>query len=189
MYVQEIPRIVTIRKNITNSNASSMLVLYSNNSEEIRQGYTIPWDSHVTVNSYLTNLRLTAIIKSLPEANFPQFELGESRQSKQMKALSMQWGSSRKQVGFYQGKEGDWSLLGACSLINPGGYPFVQIDLLNFLTSNLTDELGDGESYAIRLEDVGTGLLGTGDTLTIKGSIKEEIIVVAPSKVRNLVIE
>lgn len=123
----------------------------------------------------LVSLRAIATIISIDQVALPEFELLDNDTERLVKALAVQWTSPRKQLGIYHSTDGgvNWIKVGAQSLINSSGYPYSTHDLLNFLTGESGREYPDGSGIGIRLEDVGTGLLGVGDKVVIDGSFVE----------------
>lgn len=123
----------------------------------------------------LSHLRANATIVSTDTVDLPNFELLDNDTERLVKALAVQWESPRKQLGIYQSIDGgvNWVKIAAQTLINSNGYPYTSHDLLAFLTGDSVREYPDGSSIGVKLEDVGTGLLGVGDRLVIDGSYTE----------------
>lgn len=130
----------------------------------------------------LNNLRAIATITSIAEVDLPQFENIDSDTDRMIKALDVQWKSPRKQLAIMQSIDGGstWVKTGAVSLLNSGGYPYTTHNLLNFLTEDVAREFADGHQVGLRLEDVGTGLLGAGDQIIIDGGFVEEFTMMEP---------
>jgi len=131
----------------------------------------------------LNNLRAIATITSLPEIALPNFENLDSDTERMIKVLDVQWKSPRKQLAIMQSADGGttWIKTAALSLLNSGGYPYTNHNLLNFLTDDVAREFPDGHRIGLRLEDVGTGLLGAGDSVIIDGSYVEEFSFMEPT--------
>lgn len=178
MQIEKFPRVKLIQVGITNANASNILTIYSNDPNEVRTSYSIDANSKVVLNGFIKNLRIYAAIKSLAEVELPNFDLGESNTSKQLKVLNLEWKSPRKQISVFVGQlPSDWQLLGSISLLNPTGYPYRQYNLLDLITDNLAAEIGEFGRIGVRLDDVGYGLLGADDTISLYGSVTEEIFI------------
>jgi hypothetical protein len=131
----------------------------------------------VSRNIFIKNLKAYASIKSLPEAELPDFLLEDSETEKLNKVLDVEWGANRKQLNLLLGVENDWMSIGETSLLNPAGYPYRIYNLLDIVTDNLAFELGDNASLAVKIEDVGFGLLDENDVVNIYGSYIEELLI------------
>jgi hypothetical protein len=129
----------------------------------------------------LNNLRAIASIPSLPQVDLPNFELLDSETERLTKALDVQWNSPRKQLAIMHSSDAGvtWHKIGAIAMFR-SAYPFTTHDLMNWLTPDTAREYPEGSAVGVRLEDVGTGLLGAGDTVIIDGSYIEEFTLTEP---------
>ncbi|MBF2016300.1 MAG: hypothetical protein IGS23_14065 [Rivularia sp. T60_A2020_040] len=128
-------------------------------------------------NKYLKNLKCYSAIKSIAEAELPNFNFDDSQSDKLNKVLDIEWKSPRKQLNLLIGNENNWMPIGETSLLNPMGYPYRINNLLDLLTDNLAFELGQDTQLAVKIEDVGYGLLEDTDLITIYGNYVEEIVI------------
>ncbi|WP_143755499.1 hypothetical protein [Gloeocapsopsis sp. IPPAS B-1203] len=153
----------------------------------------IPGHTIVNYNCFFKNLKAFAEIISLPEANLPDFELEDSETDKLYKVLDIEWKSARKQMTVYISPTSNtlnWVKVGSVSMLNPSGYPYRIYNLLDMFTDNLALELGENSAIGVGIDNVGHGLLGTSDKVTIHGSYVEEIFVqyTEPQPIINLTI-
>ncbi|NJM22597.1 MAG: hypothetical protein HC907_29765 [Richelia sp. SM1_7_0] len=128
-------------------------------------------------NKYLKNLKAYSAIKSIDEADLPNFNFDDSESEKLNKVLDIEWKSPRKQLNLLIGNSNDWMPIGEISLLNPMGYPYRINNLLDLLTDNLAFELGEETQLAVKIEDVGYGLLTNTDLITIYGNYVEEVVI------------
>lgn len=128
-------------------------------------------------NKYLKNLKAYSAIKSIDEADLPNFNFDDSESEKLNKVLDIEWKSPRKQLNLLIGSSSDWMPIGEISLLNPMGYPYRINNLLDLLTDNLAFELGEETQLAVKIEDVGYGLLTNTDLITIYGNYVEEVVI------------
>ncbi|MGB3761270.1 MAG: hypothetical protein WBA07_33665 [Rivularia sp. (in: cyanobacteria)] len=138
-----------------------------------------PHQRVISRNKFIKNLKAYASINSLPEAVLPDLLLEDSEFEKLNKVLNVEWGANRKQLNLFigSGTEDDWMPIGETSLLNPAGYPYRIYNLLDILTDNLAFEMGNDVALAVRVEDVGFGLLADNDKVNIYGSYVEEIVI------------
>ena len=164
--------------------SSTIKVVYENSGlfvgNEFKPGQTI-----IGFNAFIKNLRVFASVPSLPEAPFPDFKNTDSSTQKLIKTLDIEWGTPRKQLDIFitdvpNPVINDWSQIGSVSLLNPYGYPFRVYNLMDLFTDNLALELGENGKIAVRMFDVGQGLLAIQDSVVIHGSYTEEIFLQSP---------
>lgn len=132
----------------------------------------------ISHNVFIKNLKAHAKIGSLSPVKLPNFTLEDSETDKLYKTLDIEWNSPRKQLNLFisNNEQANWHQVGAISLLNPAGYPYRIYNLMDLITPNLAIELGDNGTIGIQIQDVGFGLLQTGDNVTIHGSYIQEII-------------
>lgn len=138
---------------------------------------TNPRHKILSRNKYLKNLKCYSVINSIDEAELPNFNFDDSESEKLNKVLDIEWKSPRKQLNLLIGNNNNWLPIGEISLLNPMGYPYRINNLLDLLTDNLAFELGEETQLAVKIEDVGYGLLANTDLITIYGNYIEEVVI------------
>lgn len=138
-----------------------------------------PRHSIVSRNKFIKNLKAYTKINSTAETAIPDFNLEDSETEKLHKVLDVEWNSERKQLDLLVGNsaDNDWMSVGETSLLNPNGYPYRIYNLLDLLTDNLAFEFGDNLNVAVKITDVGYGLLTGTDEVNIYGSYAEELVI------------
>lgn len=181
MPISTINRVKTITLPLTSNNGTEIVTVYQNN-DLISGNEFLPTYKIVSFNSFIKNLKVYASIKSLPEANLPDFQLADSATQKVQKVLDIEWKSARKQLNVYiaSDKNTEWEQVGSVSLLNPSGYAFRIYNLMDLFTDNLALELGENSRIGISVENVGHGILTSNDKVTVHGSYIEEIILQSP---------
>lgn len=136
----------------------------------------------------LSNLRCKVTIQSISAISFPDIKLADTDIEALTKTLDAQWKGERKQLEVLLSLDGtNWESVGAISLINSGGYPYYTIRIMDHITDDTAYEMGEGAAVAVQLRNVGTGLLGAGDTLVIHGNYVEEFTLLEPqSSIGNI---
>lgn len=165
----------TIQLSLTQQSGNNIIELINNSLPTTFN----PTNNIISRNKFIKNLKAYASIKSLPEAQLPDFLLEDSETEKLNKVLDVEWGAQRKQLSLLIRKDSnsDWMSIGETSLLNPSGYPYRIYNLLDIVTDNLAFELSDTASLGVQVEDVGYGLLTTDDKLNIYGSYIEEFVI------------
>lgn len=181
MPISIINRAKTITLPLNSDNGTNIVTIYQNN-DLVSGNELLPTYKIVSFNSFIKNLKVYASIKSLPEANLPDFQLADSATQKVQKVLDIEWKSARKQLNAYiaSDKSAAWQQVGSLSLLNPSGYAFRIYNLMDMFTDNLALELGENSKIGISVENVGYGILAPNDKVTIHGSYVEEIILQSP---------
>lgn len=136
-----------------------------------------PRDRIISRNKYIKNLKAYSNITSITEANLPDFKFDDSESDKLNKVLDLEWNSPRKQINLLIGTDLLFFPIGEISILNPVGYPYRINNLLDLLTDNLAFELGQEVDLAVKIHDVGYGLLQEEDVITIFGNFVEEIVI------------
>jgi hypothetical protein len=136
---------------------------------------------HSTVNTYLKNLTLYTEVNSIPEADFPKFELDDSETDQLVKALSTAWKEARLELKLWIKKNNSkWYPRAIVSVQNPTIYPYKTYNLLDLLTDALSYEAADYFAIGVSIQDAGWGGIKGNDILIIDGSYKQSYIVVNP---------
>lgn len=152
-------------------------LIYSNQITDLVQHYA-PDETNVkgVLNAFLKNLKIYSEIVSLTAATVPDFSVAATRAEQQQVALEYEWNSPRFELRIISSNDGNvWVERGKISLINTAGYPYRLYDALDILTSNLAEEIGGQSQLAVQMIDVGYGLPQPADTITVSGSVTEEI--------------
>lgn len=165
----------TIQLSLVQENGSNVIKLTDNS---LPSNFNIT-NNIISRNKFIKNLKAYVSIKSLPEAELPNFLIEDSETEKLNKVLDVEWGAQRKQLNLLIRKDNnsDWMPIGETSLLNPTGYPYRIYNLLDIVTDNLAFELSDTASLGVQIEDVGYGLLTTDDKVNIYGSYIEEFVI------------
>ena len=165
-------KVQTIVKKLDVNSASNFIPLYINSGQQ----NNLPDTRVISVNAFVKNLKAYSKINSLPKTELPDFQLEDSETQKLNKVLDLEWNSPRKQLSLYIGEGESWEIVGSVSLLSSFGYPFRMYNLMDFFTDNLAIELGINGKLGVRIEDVGSGLLASNDTVTVHGSYVEEVV-------------
>lgn len=156
----------------SSTQGSIVPVTHNNLTNNLNHQYNV-----VSRNKFIKNLKAYASINSIAEAALPEINLEDTETEKLYKALDIEWNSPRKQIDLLIGTNNDWMNVGESSLLNPSGYPYRLYNLLDLLTDNLAFEFGDNINLAVKITDVGYGLLQDSDRVNIYGSYIEEIVI------------
>lgn len=135
-----------------------------------------PYDRVQTLRFYgfITSLRMKVDINSIAESVLPNLEADASRTERLTALRDMEWRSARKQISFYlKTARVDWQQIFDISLLNR--LPYYQVNLLPYLTDNISFDTSNDCQIGARITDAGYGLLGSADRITIYGSVREEI--------------
>ncbi|NEP01257.1 MAG: hypothetical protein F6K58_21880 [Symploca sp. SIO2E9] len=152
-------------------------LLYSNQITDLVQHYA-PGEINVKaiLNAFLKNLKVYSEITSLTAAPVPNFSAVATKAEQQQIALEYEWTSPRFALRIVSSNDGNfWIERGKIALINSAGYPYRLHDVLDILTSNLAEEIGGQSQLAVQMIDVGYGFPQPTDTITVSGSVTEEI--------------
>jgi len=169
--VKNFSKVQTISKTLNAATGSTIVTIYENTK---LKDYKL---NLLSKNGFIKNLKCYAKITSLAEATLPSFAIDDSETDKLYKTLNVEWGSARKQLNLYISNDRlTWQPIGAISLLNPSGYPYRIYNLLDIYTDNIALEVGINGRIGVNIQDVGYGLLGSGDSLTIFGSYLEEVV-------------
>lgn len=123
---------------------------------------------------FITSLRLMIDISSVSEAPIPDISDVASSQERLIAVRAMEWESPRKQLELLiKTSKTDWYRIAFISLLNRE--PYYHVDLMPYLTNNLSFDTGNDFLLAARIVNVGYGLLQNVDIVTVFGSVKEEI--------------
>jgi hypothetical protein len=170
--IETIPISQTIAKRFNASTGSVIIEIFNNVVTRELPGEV------VVINGFLKNLKAHARIGSLAPVKLPNFTLEDSETDKLYKTLDIQWNSARKQLNLYlSDNQNAWYQVGAVSLLNPSGYPYRIYNLMDLLTENLAEELGENGRIGISIQDVGYGELQGTDEVVIHGSYIQEVTV------------
>ena len=175
--LMQIPRAGAIAHEFTDSSDDQIVTIYTAGTSTEAQAMKAD-PNYAGMIGLLSDLRCFASVTSLTEVALPTFELEDDQVTRTVKVLDVQWKSPRKQLEFYmQPPGGSWLRIGAVAILNSGGYPYTTINLLGLITDDTAYELPDGVSIGLKLQDVGTGLLSAGDSITIYGRYTEEFTI------------
>jgi hypothetical protein len=135
-----------------------------------------PYDRVQTLRFYgfITSLRMKVDINSIQESVLPNLEADASRTERLTALRDMEWRSPRKQISFYlKTAYVDWQPIFDISLLNR--LPYYQVNLLPYLTDNISFDTSNDCQLGARITDAGYGLLSGEDRITLYGSVREEI--------------
>jgi hypothetical protein len=130
------------------------------------------------INEYLEieNLKAVSWIYSIPEVEFPVFELEDTESKQLLTAINLEWKSPRIQMDVVVSLDSNttWQRIAAYSLLNPNPYPYREYELGNHT-------LGDNSMLGIQIRNVGFGLLQNGsagqDRVTVFADLKRVITI------------
>ena len=135
-----------------------------------------PFDRVQTLRFYgfITSLRMKVDINSLLEADIPNLDADTSRTERLTALRNMEWNAPRKQISFFmRTSRVDWQPIFDVSLLNR--LPYYQVNLLPYLTDNISFDTGNDFMLGAQIADVGYGTLQASDRVIIFGSVREEI--------------
>ncbi|MEH1821936.1 MAG: hypothetical protein V7L31_23125 [Nostoc sp.] len=137
-------------------------------------------------NLILNNIQAIAYIYSLPQVEFPVFDLTESDSQQLLTAINLEWSGQRIQLdGLVRvGSGGTYQRITSNSLTNPHPYPYKSFTIDNQV-------LGNEDMLAFQIRNAGFGLLQTGaggsDTVTISADLTTTITVEEVPAVPNII--
>jgi hypothetical protein len=172
-------RSVNILEEFNSSNTNQLKILYS-------PGSVSRYDRVQTLRFYgfLNSLKITVDIKSIPEIEIPDFGSSSNRTQRIVAARDMEWASARKHLELLvKNSRVTWQHVATISLQNR--IPYYQVDLMAYLTNNLTFDMGNDFMLGARIVDAGWGKLQNADRVTFFGSVKEEITTI-PSNAEEI---
>jgi hypothetical protein len=135
-----------------------------------------PFDRVQTLRFYgfITSLRMRVDINSMVEADIPNLDADTSRTERLTALRDMEWKSPRKQISFFMKTARlDWQPVFDVSLMNR--LPYYQVNLLPYLTDNISFDTSNDFLLGAQIVDVGYGKLSSTDRVLIFGSVREEI--------------
>lgn len=154
---------------------AGITTIYEPQNLYIGQDY-LPNYQLIGFNTFIKNLRVFSQITSLGVAPLPEIELTDSNTQKLVKVLDAEWQSERKQLNLYLSNNNIWKQIGSLSLLRPFGYPFRIYNIMSQYTNGLMLELGSDSRIGVQVQDVGYGLIASGDRVTVFGNYVEELI-------------
>ncbi|MBD2150805.1 hypothetical protein H6F44_11835 [Pseudanabaena sp. FACHB-1277] len=135
-----------------------------------------PYDRVQTLRFYgfITSLRMRVDINSMVEADIPNLDADTSRTERLTALRDMEWKSPRKQISFFiKTSRLGWQPVFDVSLLNR--LPYYQVNLLPYLTDNVSFDTSNDFLLGAQIVDVGYGKLSGTDRVLIFGSVREEI--------------
>jgi hypothetical protein len=166
-------KVRTIAKRIDANTSPGIITIYENLGNQ----NTVAGTTTLSINAFIKNLKAFTRINSLSPIKLPNFRLEDSETDKLYKTLDIEWNSARKQLNLFISDSSQWELVGSVSLLNPSGYPYRMVNLMDLYTDNLAIELGENGKLGVQIQDVGYGSLTGNDLVTIHGSYVEEIVI------------
>jgi hypothetical protein len=160
MLQQSFQRSVNILQEFSSRNTDDLITLYTSSS-------TTPYDRVQSLRFYgfLTSLKITVDIKSIEEVAIPNITNSSNRTDRIVAARDMEWRSARKHLDLLvKNSRVTWQHLATISLQNR--IPYYQVDLMPYLTNNLTFDMGNDLKLAARIVDAGYGKLQARDRVT-----------------------
>jgi hypothetical protein len=135
-----------------------------------------PFDRVQTLRFYgfITSLRMKVDINSMVEADIPNLDADTTRTERLTALRNMEWNAPRKQISFFMRTARlDWQPIFDVSLLNR--LPYYQVNLLPYLTDNISFDTGNDFTLGAQIVNVGYGLLQASDRVILFGSVREEI--------------
>lgn len=132
-------------------------------------------------SGFITSLRLSVSIPSIPEVQFPDTEIGMSDGEINALLRAKEIASPKIQLNLFLRSSNyvEPLKIAAISLFNRP--PYYTVDLLLYLADTAAFDVGSDCALLMQLENVGYGLLGGADRVAIFGSAVEEAENTAPS--------
>lgn len=117
------------------------------------------------------NLRAVSWIYSLPEVEFPVFELEDTESKQLLTAINLEWKSPRIQMDVVIDINNslNWQRIAAYSLLNSSPYPYREYSLGNHT-------LGNNSMIGLQIRNAGYGLLANGNNGQDKVTAYADII-------------
>lgn len=113
-------------------------------------------------------------INSLTEGVLPQLNFEDTESERLAKIRDYEWTSPRKQINFFmKNPRTPWIPLFEVSLLNR--LPYYQVNLISYLTDNLSFDFANDTILGAQIVDAGFGVLEGYDTVTLYGSVREEV--------------
>lgn len=161
-----ISRIVNVLAEITSINASTIFQVY-------QPGWLNPYDIVTTAkySGYITSLRLTIEITSIPEMKIVAVDTLDSDDTIAEKKKETFNGNRKKCLRLWGSRDGILIKISDIYLFNQ--QPFYYLDLIPYLTSAGSFDVGNDLIIFGQMIDVGDGLLFDVDRILILGSVFE----------------
>jgi hypothetical protein len=164
----------------TYSRTQQILETFSQGQDSLKTIYQpsaiSPYDRVQTLRFYgfINSLRMKVDINSMVEADIPNLDADTSRTERLTALRDMEWRSPRKQISFYMRTARiGWQPIFDVSLTNR--LPYYQVNLLPYLTDNISFDTSNDFMLGAQIVDVGYGKLQASDRVIIFGSVREEI--------------
>jgi hypothetical protein len=133
--------------------------------------YSKPGYRIVNETFKLEDLILRSFIYSLPQLEFPQFEITDSESEIQLQTLEFEWKSPRYHVHILEKSNIpglEWLRIETLSILNSSPMPYREF--------NLQDrELGHDGMIAFQVHNVGWGVLQGSDNIVVVGNLERNI--------------
>lgn len=142
-------------------------------------GLVTPWDRTASLRYYgfLTDLRMRISVPSYPEVDLPNLDASSTRTARVSAVRDQEWKSNRCELDLLlKTAYSPWQVLSTVSIINRP--PYYVVNVAPYLTDNISFLIASDAVLAVRLRDVGFGLLKGADELVIFGAVREEAIAV-----------
>lgn len=174
--VQTFSIVETIALPLTTTAGDQPITVVDNNPDRFANKFGFNQEKF-TCSCFVKEFSCRATIRSIGEAQIPQYLDTDTDSDRLIKALDIEWKSPRKQLSCHIGKSGqNWVNVGSISLLNSSGYPYRKYRLLDLYTDALAIELGANSRLGVTIDDVGYGRLTTSDYVCLHGSVTYEFI-------------
>ncbi|MEM6836892.1 MAG: hypothetical protein AAF609_08545 [Cyanobacteria bacterium P01_C01_bin.120] len=154
---------------ITALNATDMTVIYDSS-------YVNPNEITNTLKYYgfITDLRATVRVNSFAPVQPPVLRIGSSASEKAEAIREAEFNSERCHLAVYlRNSRTGWTEIYREPIVNR--QPFYTIDLTTYLTNQPAFAVSSDSQLAVRLLDIGFGLIDGDDSISIYGSAREEV--------------
>jgi hypothetical protein len=169
MLQQSFQRTVNILTLLNRQSGGDIITIY-------RPSQVSQYDRVQTLRFYgfLTSLRARIEIKSLPESRPPASEITDSTLDRTIALQTYEWGAPRIHLELLmKTSRQTWLPIAAISCRNVK--PYMLMDLMPYLTNNLSFDMANDAHLGVRIVSAGYGLLTIIDRITIVGCVREEI--------------
>jgi hypothetical protein len=169
MVQESFQRTVNILTLLNHESGSDIITIY-------RPSQVSKYDRVQTLRFYgfLTSLRARIEIKSLPESRPPASEITDSTLDRTIALQTYEWGAPRIHLELLmKTSRQTWLPIAAISCRNVR--PYMLMDLMPYLTNNLSFDMSNDAVLGVRIVNAGYGLLTIIDRVTLIGCIREEI--------------
>jgi hypothetical protein len=189
MRVEEAPRNYTILTSLPVTSTEIITPIVDNKKSKM----TVPFPllgNDCWVNGFILSLYTYVEIESLDDITLPEYLDTDTRTERLTKTVNMEWGSDRFHLVLWETTMTNpdptnfnhWTKVGALSLLNQSGFPYLRHRPFDLLTDDLVHALGENYQLGVSVQDVGYGRPTVDDLIVVRGAWKQEAIAPQPDQ-------